>query len=66
MIGWLLFTLGLSIIFGYYFFEVEADNKCLVKNDSNYPEDARLSLNGIDNITNVSDDFDLLFSMLFV
>ena len=62
-----MFTLGLSVLFGYYFFNVDSNNKCYVRDNSDYPEDARLiTIKDESEVTNVSDDFDLLFSMFFV
>ena len=68
MIGYLCFTSLITAIFAFYFFLVDSNNKCYVREGKDYPEILTTDMMKHDtiNITRVSDDFDLLFGLFLV
>jgi hypothetical protein len=61
-----MFMATISALFGYYLYNIEVKNECLVRKDYSVPENAALGASDDPNIQNVSYDFDLVLSMFFL
>ena len=66
MTVWMLIMTTLSCIFGYYYYNIEVRNECLVRNDKSVPENSSLGASDDPTIQSVSNDFDFVLSMFFL
>ena len=62
----MIFMTTLAALFGYFFYFVEVNNQCLVKDGSNVPEPLLAASSEEKGVENVSDQFDLVLSMFLI